>query len=237
MKKFAVLFLVLVFVAVGCGTPTDKNPDSGNKDNPNTSNPTDPTKEERPQKMDGLVLYKTPEGTSFYVPEGWKSVTFKFPPQADPNLIRAGAETIFFPPAVDQKLIESKFYSDDFRYIKDLDFGGKTLLIYMQGTTNRYMPGACKNYPQVTFYENGDSNYQAFEIPYSKDLNTEACWATLKPPALKYDGEAFVYVAYGQRIASTQQPMTQFSGIAVAGRSLSGSDREMFEKIAKSFRF
>jgi hypothetical protein len=236
MKKFAVLFLVLVIVAVGCGTPTDKKPDTGNKDTTNPTKPTDPAKEDRPQKIDGFVLYTTPEGTSFYVPDGWKSISLKFPP-LDPNLVKAGAETIFFPPELEAKDIQAKFYSQDFRYIENLDFGGKTLLVYMQGSTNRYMPGACKNYPQITFYENGESNYEAFEIPYSKDLNTEACWATLRPPALKFGGEAFVYIAYGQRIATTQQPMTQFSGIALTGKSLSGADRDMFEKIAKSFRF
>ncbi|NTU61694.1 MAG: hypothetical protein HGA95_05180, partial [Caldiserica bacterium] len=64
-----------------------------------------------------------------------------------------------------------------------------------------------------------------------------ACQATLRPPALKFSGQAYVYVAYGQRIASTSQPITQFSGLAVVGKSLSGQDRDLFEKITKSFKF
>lgn len=244
MKKFALLTLsLIVFLAVGCGGD-QKTPDNGNQTNGGTS-------EERPDKKDGMVLFRTPEGTSFYVPEGWKSVVFKFPPsiieendEKNPakipvNLtdrVEAGAEIVFYPPEMDFSKLEGKLATRDFRYVKDLEIND-TIIVYMQGATTKYFPDACKNYPQVTFYDNGDSDYQNFTIPFSKDVDTEACWATLKPPALKFNGQAYVYVAYGQRTASSSQPITQFCGLAVVGKTLSGKDRELFENVAKSFKF
>jgi hypothetical protein len=230
MKKLFVMFVIFAMLAAGCGGTEEKPGDGKTPDANNGA-----SKDQRPDKMDGLVLFKTPEGASFYVPEGWKSKVFKFPPTA-PDLVRAGAETIFYPPDMDFSELEKKLAYDDFRYVEKVIFN-EPILIYMQGATNRYMPGACKNYPQVTFYEGGNKDYESFEIPYDKETNTEACWATLTSPALKSEGEAFVFVAYGQRLASVSQPMSQFSGIALVGKSLSGSDRELFEKIAKSFRF
>jgi hypothetical protein len=144
---------------------------------------------------------------------------------------------VFYSPDTDISDIKDKLATEDFRYVKDLNLAGKTLLIYMQGATNRHVPGSCAQYPQVTFYESGDSGYKYFTIPYKGDLTTESCWATLKQPGLKFAGEAYVYIAYGDRIASATQPMTHFSGIAVTSSSLNAKDREMFEKIAMSFRF
>lgn len=244
MKKYVLFAMAIIVLAVGCGGD-QKTPDNGNQtDNNGTS-------EERPDKKDGMVLIKTPEGSSFYVPEGWKSVVFKFPPsiideidEKNParipvNLtdrVEAGAETVFYPPDMDFAKLEEKLATRDFRYVKDLEIND-TIIIYMQGATTKYFPDACKNYSQVTFYDDGDSDYQSFTIPFSKDIDTEACWATLKPPALKFNGQAYVYVAYGQKTASSSQPITQFSGLAVVGESLSGEDRELFENIAKSFKF
>lgn len=190
MKKYALFALALIVLAVGCGG-SQKTPDNGNGNQ--TSNG---TSEDRPDKKDGMVLFKTPEGTSFYVPEGWKSIVFKFPPTSF-DKVEAGAEIVFYPPDMDFAQLEKKLSEKDFRYIKDLELNG-TIFIYMQGATTKYFPDACKNYPQVTFYDDGDSDYQYFTIPYSKDVNTEACQATLKPPALKFNGQAYVYIAYGR---------------------------------------
>jgi hypothetical protein len=244
MNKYALFILALIVMAVGCGQSTDTpNKDGGNKTDNSTT-------EERPDKKDGMVLYKTAEGPSFYVPEGWKSVVFKFPPtikiedKKNPNsmpiditnLVEAGAEIVFYPPDMDFADLEKKLVQRDFRYIEDLKIKG-SIIVYMQGATNKYFPDACKNYPQVTFYDDGESDYKSFTIPYAKDQSTEACSATLKPPALKFNGMAYMYVAYGKRLASTSQPLTQFSGLAVVGNSLSGQDKDLFDKVTKSFKF
>ncbi len=230
MKKILIGLAAVVILLSGCGAADDKKPDANKPDDGK------PASTERPEKIDGYTLFTTPEGTSFYVPDGWKNEVFKFPPVTDPNIVMAGAEIVFYPPDTDITDIKGKLANGDFRY-QELNLQGKTLLVYMQGVTNRFMPGACKDYPQVTFYENGDSDYKNYYIPYSKDENTEACSATLKPPALKYSGEASVYIAYGQRMPTSTQPLTQFCGIAVTSSSLSVSDREMFDKISASFRF
>lgn len=244
MKKIALFMLALVVLAVGCGQENDTtNNNNGNK--PDTGKT-----EERPDKKDGMVLFKTAEGPSFYVPEGWKSVVFKFPPSVmvtnskNPNnlpinisdLVEAGAEIVFYPPEMDFSELEKKLSQRDFRYVEDLSIP-QPIIVYMQGATNKYFPDACKNYSQATFYDDGDSDYKSFTLPFSKDIETEACQATLQPPALKFNGKAYVYIAYGQRLASTSQPLTQFSGLAVVGNSLSGKDKDLFEKITKSFKF
>lgn len=244
MKKFALFILVFIVLIVGCGQGSDKTDNSVEK------NPDSKVTTERPDKIDGMVLFRTAEGPSFYVPEGWKSVVFKFPPsvmiqnEKNPNsiptnisdLVEAGAEIVFYPPDMDLTEQEKLLSQRDFRYVKDLNLP-QSVIVYMQGATNKYFPDACKNYPQATFYDNGDTDYQSFTLPFTKDVETEACQATLKPPALMFNGMALVYIAYGQRLASTSQPLTQFSGLVVVGNSLSAKDRELFEKVSKSFKF
>ena len=169
------------------------------------------------------------------IPKGWKSMDFVFPdPPAD--LVKAASQTVFFPP--DQKPDESQlkaFEAGDFRY-QDIALSGKTFIILLKGASTRYQWKGIEM-PSMSFYDSEVSDYKYTKFT-NRGVERDACQATLKQPGIKFPGEAFIWMVWGSgQPSSGEKMMTQFYGIAIVGSNISNSDKEIVEKIVKTFQF
>lgn len=236
MKKILtiVLFAALLASCGGNAAPEDENKP---KDSMNELTPTSTpafTNNGKQEIAPDMELF-TQGNIQMAIPKGWKSMNFVFPDPAI-DLVRAASQTVFFPEGQEPDEAQQKaFWAGDFRY-QDLALSGKKFIVLLKGSSTRYQWRGIEM-TTMTFYDSEVSGYKYTKFK-NEGIDRDACQAYIKPPGLKFPGEAFIWVVWGGGQASANEKMmTQFYGIAVVGSSINTQDVEMVEKIVKSFKF
>jgi len=184
------------------------------------------------ESVPGMEAYKIDQ-VSFFVPKGWKSQVLKFR-DSSLDLVKANTEVVFWPE--DQKMDDllPALQLGDYRY-QDLNIGGRTLVIFMKGSTTRYgLQGT--DLARMTFYDGEVNDYQKMTHKVG-DKKYEACQATLSLPVLKFSGKAIMWVVYGQQRPLTDAVATQFYSVSIVSGSIGNADKEMLENIVSTMKF
>lgn len=225
MKKILLIVLCVLMLA-SCGGNASPEP-KDNGDDRGTEIITGGA-----ESVPGMEAYKIDQ-VSFFVPKGWKSQVLKFR-DSSLDLVKANTEVVFWPE--DQKMDDllSALQLGDYRY-QDLNIGGRTLVIFMKGSTTRYgLQGT--DLARMTFYDGEVNDYQKMTHKVG-DKKYEACQATLSSPVLKFSGKAIMWVVYGQQRPLTDAVATQFYSVSVVSGSIGNADKEMLENIVSTMKF
>lgn len=237
MKKILsiVLFSVMLVSCGGNAVPDDENkPKNEMGELAPTSSPAFTNDDGKQEIAPDMELF-TQGNIQMAIPKGWKSMNFVFP---DPpiDLVRAASQTVFFPEGQEPDESQQKaFWAGDFRY-QDLTLSGKKYIVLLKGASTRYQWRGIEM-ASMTFYDSEVSGYKYAKFK-NEGVERDACQAYIKPPGLKFPGEAFMWVVWGAgQPSANEKMMTQFYGIAVVGNSITKADVETVENIVKSLKF
>lgn len=225
MKKILLVVLCVLMLASCGGSASPDQKDNGN--DKGTEIVTGGA-----ESVPGMEAYKIDQ-VSFFVPKGWKSQVLKFR-DSTPDLVKANMEVVFWPE--DQKMDDllPALQLGDYRY-QDLNIGGRTLVVFMKGSTTRYgLQGI--DLPRMTFYDGEVKDYQKMAHKIG-DKKYDACQAILDAPVLKFPGSAIMWVVYGQQRPLVDAVATQFYSISVVSGSIGNADRGMLENIVSTMKF
>ncbi|HOO97139.1 MAG TPA: hypothetical protein PKV16_02550 [Caldisericia bacterium] len=237
MRRIQILSLILTLVLLAsCGnnaepdTTPDNNPDNNGNISEDTGNVIGG--DINTKELTGMVEY-TNDRVSFYVPEGWKSQDLLF---RDPSfdLVKAGAEVVFYPPDQEFDDLLPSLSNTDIRYT-NLDLGNRTLLVFMKGNTGRYYYNGIESV-RTTFYDGEVSEYETYKIK-SDGAEYDACSAYVSSDTMKNETNALVWIMYGDKTLTNEAALTSFYGIAVVSNNIGSEERELFENVVNSFRY